>query len=230
MPIKQLKVYLAGPDVFFPDPKHCGENKKTLLAKYNLRGFYPLDNELNPSENLTEFALSIAKANEQLIQDCQIILANLDPWHGPGADNGTAFEMGYMSAKADRDPHNCLIIGYYSNGIPATFADRVSSQVYNGKVHQDTSGRLLSQDGFTIESFGLQDNLMLINAIEKTGGKIFGSFKEAVSNTTDLWQQKQCVIQTYTPMFKQKTMVFASLLAIGAACALTSYSRPTRTF
>ena len=47
---KKPKVYLAGPDIFLPNPMDHGEKLKTICSKYNLEGLYPLDNQLDLSD------------------------------------------------------------------------------------------------------------------------------------------------------------------------------------
>src|SRR4051794_24336273 len=93
------KVYLAGPDVFLPDPVAAGRTKKSLCSTYGFQGVFPLDAKLNldglaPAEQ----ALRISRANEGLIRGCQFIVASLTPFRGPSADVGTAYEMGVASA------------------------------------------------------------------------------------------------------------------------------------
>ena len=72
---------------------------------------------------------------------------------------------------------NLLIVGYTDD--PRTFESRVINMIYGGK-HVVNNGVVKGLDGMTIESFGNADNLMIINAIKKTGGKVCFSFQEAV--------------------------------------------------
>lgn len=189
-----MKVYLAGPDVFYKDAKSKFEQKINILNKYNIQGFSPLDNDIPPLNILcsrSELSLGIAKSNEDLMDKCNIILANLELWHGsPSADIGTAFEIGYMSKKYNDDPNNVLIIGYYPNGIPEKFSERVKKIVYKNQWKKEND-ILMGSDNMIIEDFDNLDNLMLIGAIYKSGGQIYGSFEEAAKNITTQWQQKQ---------------------------------------
>ncbi|HEV2523920.1 MAG TPA: nucleoside 2-deoxyribosyltransferase [Gammaproteobacteria bacterium] len=190
---KKTHAYLAGPDVFLPNPIQIGKDKKAILARYGIEGHFPFDNELPLGENKEprELAFAIAKGNEEMMSTCNVVFANLMPWYGPGTDNGTSFEMGFMSARAMHDP-NILIIGYYPDGIPEKFSARISSMVYNGKVSTSSEGFVSSTEtGRGIESFGLSDNLMIEGAIQKTGGKIYGSFEEAAANVKNLLAEKQ---------------------------------------
>jgi len=190
----KIKVYLAGPDVFLPNPIQIGKDKKAILARHGIEGCFPFDNELPLGKNQQprEVAFAIAAGNEDMISKCTVVLANLMPWYGPGADNGTSFEMGFMSARAMFDDPDVLIIGYYPEGFPDLASKRVADMVYGGKVMTNSDGFLVSTEtGRSIEKFGLHDNLMLIGAIHKTGGKIYGSFEEAAANIKNLLAAKQ---------------------------------------
>ena len=39
-------IYLAGPDVFYPDTMNIGIKKKNICAKYGFVGHYPFDNQI----------------------------------------------------------------------------------------------------------------------------------------------------------------------------------------
>ncbi len=232
--MKKLNVYLAGPDVFYPNAIERGQEKKKSLAACDLIGHYPLDNELPTFTDNYYFGLAIGRANERMMRICQVIMANMDPWHGPSMDVGTAFELGYMSGLAENNP-DILIVGYYSNGIPPNFTERVKQSIYQDQVCRSVNGNLIGADGLTLEEFDMQDNLMLVHAIEKTGGKIFGSFEEAAANIQSLWAKKHAINQAgFMPMYDRDTTraVAAGFgLVMGAlttAVALNSYSKRLR--
>lgn len=39
-------VYLAGPDVFYPDPQAVAVRKKNILSEMGMAGLFPLDNQI----------------------------------------------------------------------------------------------------------------------------------------------------------------------------------------
>lgn len=86
------KVYIAGPDVFRPDAVEHGRRCKAVCAEYGLIGLYPFDNEADTAEE-------IFKGNCALIDECDIVCANLNPFRGDEPDSGTCFELGYGHAK-----------------------------------------------------------------------------------------------------------------------------------
>jgi nucleoside 2-deoxyribosyltransferase len=149
-----MKVYLAGPDVFLPDAVEIGRIKVELCTRYGLTGLYPLDNAVDAA---ARDSLSIFRGNEAMMIEADAIIANLTPFRGPGADAGTAYELGYMAGRGK------LCLGYSND--PSAYADRVP------KFTEVSSrqARLLDATGLTIEDFGLSDNLMIIHALDLHG-------------------------------------------------------------
>lgn len=187
-----LHVYLAGPDVFLPNVLEIGEQKKQLITRAGCIAHFPMDNVIDDFKFDQNTAYRIARKNEELMDKSQVILVNMTPWHAsPSMDVGTAFEAGYMSAKATQHPQDILIIGYTEGSYEPDFATRVSQIVYQNDVIKNPDGQITGSDGTAIESFGGEENLMIDSAIAKTGGKKFRSFTEAVQNIIPLWQAKQ---------------------------------------
>ena len=180
----EIHAYLAGPDVFFPHAKDIGRQRIAYLQTLGVVGHFPLDTEL-PAEVLKNPAQAIrliGDANEKMMLDCcldgriGLILANMSPFHGPSMDVGTAFEAGFMSALSYKK--NVIIIGYTSD--QRSFEDRVVEEIHGGWsniTHKD--GIPHGPDGTMIEAFGGADNLMITNAIVRTGGDIFPTFEDA---------------------------------------------------
>ena len=111
------KVYLAGPDVFLPDAAAVGEAKKRICAAYGFVGLFPLDKDLDLTGlSRWDAALKISAANEALMRSCDLIVAHMTPFRGPGMDGGTAFEMGFMRALGRP------VFGYSNDG--RVFAER----------------------------------------------------------------------------------------------------------
>ena len=192
-----LHVYLAGPDVFKADAIKIGERKKNLLSAANCIGHYPIDNVITNFKRDKETAFRIAQANELVMNKCNVIFVNMTPWYGPSMEVGTAFETGYMSARANFDADDVLIVGYYEGEVELDFAKRVADQCYNGNVIHHADGSVTDPNGVRLESFGLQENLMLVAAINKTGGEIYTSFEEAVKKVHSLWAMKKWMKEYY---------------------------------
>jgi nucleoside 2-deoxyribosyltransferase len=155
MTARNMKVYLAGPDVFLPDAVEFGRRKADLCARYGLTGLYPLDNAVDPAA--ADASLQIFRANEAMMNEADAVIANLTPFRGPSADAGTVYELGYMAARGK------LCLGYSND--PSLYAERVAqfTELKTG------GGRLIDAEGLTIENFGLADNLMMIHALDLHG-------------------------------------------------------------
>lgn len=181
--LRETHVYLAGPDVFFPDAIGIGERKKAFLATLGLIGHFPFDNEIAaaPEDETRATAHKIAAANEHMMLACcdadkiGMILINMTPFRAPMMDTGTAFEAGFMAALSYIRP-DVVLIGYSPD--PRCAEDRLVEDLYGGRVEK-RDGRLFTPDGFALETFGCPENLMVTGAIERTGGHIFKTFEEA---------------------------------------------------
>jgi nucleoside 2-deoxyribosyltransferase len=150
-----MKIYLAGPDVFLPDAIAIGRSKVDICARYGLTGLYPLDNAIDRAA--ADVSLAIFRGNEAMMDASDAIIANLTPFRGPGADPGTAYELGYVAGRGK------LCLGYSND--PAIYADRLR-RIADVKPHDE---RLVDAEGLTVEDFGLPDNLMLIHALDLHG-------------------------------------------------------------
>jgi nucleoside 2-deoxyribosyltransferase len=173
-------IYLAGPDVFRAEEKVKEVSKalKEVAAKYKQHGHFPLDNALSPKSgdyHSQEFSYDIFSANVKLMDDADVIIANIQPFRGPSMDDGTAFEVGYGYAKKK------LIYGYSTSAdlkYPEV-VDRFMKSLKSDSVSTHT-------DEFPqIEDLGKNPvNLMIRESIYETGGKIFKTFEECVIDLT----------------------------------------------
>jgi len=152
------KIYLAGPDVFLPDPIAHGKKLHELCRRHGYQGCFPLDNLIDESDPLS-LAEKIRIANIDLIEACDIVIANLSPFRGPEPDSGTVFEVGYAMAKGKR------VIGYSTDSRP--LLDKTQQILKLGDAKRD-------HDDLEIEDFGLTHNLMYAHCI------VASSFEEAL--------------------------------------------------
>jgi nucleoside 2-deoxyribosyltransferase len=157
------RVYLAGPDVFFPDPERWAAGKKTICQRYGLIGVSPLD--VLPGEPAEwsglPFWRKIAARNESHIRGCQGLIANLTPFRGPSADVGTVYEVGFARALG-------LTIFGYATTTEAFLSRTLTALGEGASSRQD--GSWLDADGLLVEQFGLFDNLMIEGGIVGSGG------------------------------------------------------------
>ncbi len=151
-----MRVYLAGPCVFLPDPVARGTALKAICARHGLTGVYPLDPLEGEPQSWADLheAFRISRRNEAHIASCDALVANLMPFRGPSADVGTVFELGFMRALGRP------VFGWSNDA--RGFADRT-------RAVTGVAGAA-DQDGMLIEDFGLSDNLMIEGAIHASGG------------------------------------------------------------
>jgi nucleoside 2-deoxyribosyltransferase len=152
-----MRVYLAGPDVFLPNPHARAAALKTICSRHGLTGISPLDdlNDEPPAWTDLHEPFRIARRNEAHIASCAALIANLTPFRGPSADAGTVFELGFMRAL------NRPVYGW--TNVATAFATRTRSLL---GVEGETDA-----DGLLIEDFTpLADNLMIDAAIAASGG------------------------------------------------------------
>jgi nucleoside 2-deoxyribosyltransferase len=154
------RVYLAGPEVFFPNAVEQGAEKKRLCAEYGFEGVYPLDNVIDGTEHLPpqEIARRISHGNERLMRSCDLLIANCTPFRSVSMDVGTAFEIGFMQALGKP------VLGY--SNTPADYAARVRAATRAASAIWDAESHAAD-----IEDFGLAENLMIAVAIQDASGE-----------------------------------------------------------
>ena len=177
------RVYLAGPDVFFPEPELWAQRKKSICDRHGLSGVSPLDDW--PDEPAEWAALpfwrKLAERNEARIRSCQAVIANLTPFRGPSADVGTVYEIGFARALGLK------IFGY------ATTTELFLVRTLNtlGEAAQvQPDGSWHDGDGLLVEQFGLFDNLMIEGGITGSGGVLITG---GADRWSDLSLFEQCV-------------------------------------
>ena len=140
------RVYLAGFDVFRRDALSHGQHLKALCQARGMIGLYPLDGQVPDELEPRAKAQWICRANMDAIRSADVVLANLNDFRGAGEpDSGTAFEVGFAAALGKP------IWAYVDDN--RSLHERVS-------VTTDESAAYCA-NGFLVEDFGLNMNLML---------------------------------------------------------------------
>ena len=180
-------IYLAGPEVFLPNPNLVAEEKKAICAAHGFVGRFPLDLEIERSSlEPAQMGWSISRSNEALMMHCDLVIANITPFRGPSADVGTAFEMGFMRALGRP------VLAYTNR--PEPFFDRTVAFVSN-RGGSDSASRTRDPFGMSIENHGFTDNLMLEGAVLSSGATIVRSAVNESDLYTDLRGFTACVEQ-----------------------------------
>ena len=170
-----MRIYLAGPEVFLPDPLALGAAKKAICARHGMEGVFPLDAPAPMPSGPPDWR-RIHAANEAHIQGCDALVANLTPFRGIAADPGTVFELGYMRGLGRP------VFGY--THAPEDYRARIVSARQEADHWRDA-------EGLEIEDFGLAENLMLEGAIAASGGVMLRA--PAPLGWTDLSLFEQCL-------------------------------------
>jgi nucleoside 2-deoxyribosyltransferase len=150
-----VRAYLAGPDVFLPQARDHARRKIEICARHGIIGRTPLNDDLERLPGMADaaFAFAIFRKDIAMMEECDIIIANLTPFRGASADSGTLIEVGWFLGRGRP------IFGYSNSATP--FACRTKAHV---TALPDT------RPGVVVESFGLPDNLMIPGAVLHGGG------------------------------------------------------------
>jgi nucleoside 2-deoxyribosyltransferase len=147
------RIYLAGPDVFFPDRIRIFERLVAACERLGLQGVPPWENKpmADPPPRGPELAQRIYEDNVERIRQCDGVIANLVSFRGHEPDSGTVFEVGFAIALGKP------VVGY---GVaPGSYADRVGQTL---ALKADERGRLREDgNGHIVEDMGHPLNLML---------------------------------------------------------------------
>jgi nucleoside 2-deoxyribosyltransferase len=175
------RIYLAGPEVFLPDPVAAGRRKCVLAEAAGFVGVFPLDAALDLSglDSLAQ-AQKIAHANEELMRSCDMLIANLTPFRGVSMDSGTAYEVGFMRALGRP------VFGY--SNVIADYAARARAFRARGIGPNDGD-----RPDIDIEDFDRAENLMIACGIEFSGGTVVRTAVETGREIDDLQGFKACL-------------------------------------
>lgn len=180
------RIYLAGPEVFLREPRAQAERKKEICARYGFVGAFPMDTKLTlanppgPADGWT-----ISRADEAMMRECDLIVANMTPFRGPSMDVGTAFEMGFMRALGRP-------VFAYTN-VTANYCERVRA-FFGNRIGVRSDGRVLEDaDGNMLEHFEMADNAMMVGAVMSSGAEIVALDVPPEALFTDLRAFEMCV-------------------------------------
>lgn len=182
-----MRIYLAGPDVFLPEPEARAAALKALAARHGLIGVSPLDpvgDEPAEWSGLSE-AMRIAARNEAHMRSCDALIANLTPFRGPSADVGTVYELGFMRALGRP------VFGWSNTTRPLT---ERTLDTRAGRARRVADGAWCDDERLLIEAFGLTDNLMIEGGIAMSGGALVTQDVPAGQRWTDLAAFQRCLV------------------------------------
>jgi nucleoside 2-deoxyribosyltransferase len=155
------RVYLAGPEVFLPDASAVLARKAAMVRAAGLAPLLPVDEQAGRARDTADLAAGIYAGNLALLDVCDLLIANLTPFRGPGADPGTVFELGYVAARG-RPVH---AYSADTRDLAARVRDGIGAA-------PDGRGVLRDPDDLLVEDFGRAENLMPAIACERAGGDV----------------------------------------------------------
>lgn len=160
------KIYLAGCDVFAKNANEVFMRYKSLCDKFGFEGISPFDvsNSFTGDKFSQEHSRYIFGHNVGIIQNCDVVIANIIPFRGACVDDGTAMEIG-LAFGFDK-----IIYGYtpFANDSLET----VTKLLYPNYINSAYP---------VLESFNSNPvNLMIYEAIDFSGGKIFQTFEQCL--------------------------------------------------
>lgn len=169
---RPIHLYLAGPEVFYPDGEERAQAMRALCRAHGLEPISPLDGGEEPLEGTPAaddqrtLAAVIFDNNIAMIERADAVVANMNHFRGPDPDPGTSFELGYGYARGKR----CYV--YAEDG--ETAVDRVH-RFFGGVTRRD-DGSVVDKDGLIVENFGGPFNLMLT----ESSTVVLGGFEDAI--------------------------------------------------
>lgn len=149
-------LYLAGPEVFLPDMTTIRESKLRICEENGFVGDFPVDGEPLPSYPKQMLAKFIALKNQEKIQNCSGVIANITPFRSVSVDPGTAYEIGYATSM--KKP----VFGY--TNCHMNFKNRCIQAF--GKIQ--AGDHIIDIHQIMIEDFDMADNLMIDSAFLNT--------------------------------------------------------------
>jgi nucleoside 2-deoxyribosyltransferase len=147
-------LYLAGPDLHYPDSGELLARKRLVCAAQGLTARVARD-EVDLSSRGGELQAREAYAGALAnIRACDAVVANLTPWRGPGCDPATAFEVGFASALGKP------VLAYLNVEDEAEAEYRGRVEAWFGAA-VDATGLWRDPDGCAVEDLDLPEQAMI---------------------------------------------------------------------
>ncbi len=147
----EYRAYLAGFECFSTNTREVGDGMKKICEKYNFQGIFPPDippdfGELSEEgfKNVYTRCAYFFDRDQLHIRNSNMVIANLNPYHGHEPDSGTVFEaamsygLGY--------PCYCFI----SDERP--LIERISCRKDENGIYRDIEGFVVENFGFPLSS------------------------------------------------------------------------------
>ncbi len=153
------KIYIAGPDVFLKNAVEDLNKKKSFCEKNNFVGLIPFDADVDFSQSDVKIRKDIYDANIQMIQDTDIVIANMNNFRHNEQDAGTIFEIGYAVALEKE-------VYIYTSDTRTVIEKTIE---IDRKFHIE-NGQYYDSNDMLIEGFGAKFNIMINESVEIING------------------------------------------------------------
>lgn len=165
---KDVKLYLAGPEVFRPDAREHADIQCELCRKYGFIGLHPMDNNVDIANSSYETAVKRYRGDVNQVRVCDIVVANCNSFRGLLIDDGTAYELGFSNALGKPS------YGYIKDS--RSYRTRAIAEGLNVRL---PSGNYADRNGYVyVDDFGTLINLMMQCGMTEHGGRlVVGSFE-----------------------------------------------------
>ena len=169
-----VRIYLSGPDIFHFKAAEIDTNKKAICERYGLEGVSQLDiGEDRKFNGDASQATKIYNQIRDLIQSCDLLVANISPFRGPSLEVGTALEIGMMLGFGKP------VVGYSLND--KNYAERLMSLHNVFELPLNEEGKNLeAPDGLLVENFNLAEGALISGALQSAKMPISEDFESAV--------------------------------------------------
>jgi nucleoside 2-deoxyribosyltransferase len=162
-----VKVYLAGPEVFSHDAPVIFEKAVKFAKEIGLVPLSPFDAvPASHVKNDVSMAKKIYQGNVGLIDECDVVVANLSSFRGSEPDSGTVFEVGYAIARGKK------VIAFIEQ--ESHYYEKVMKV---SRIFRDESGGWRDEQQRWVEEMGMQFNLMIACSVDKI---VIGSIEHAL--------------------------------------------------
>lgn len=162
-----MKVYLAGPEVFSHDAPVIFEKAVKFAKEIGLVPLSPFDAvPTSHVKNDVSMAKKIYLGNIGLIDECDVVVANLSSFRGSEPDSGTVFEVGYAIARGKR------VIAFIEQ--ESFYHEKVMKI---SRIFRDESGGWRDDQQRWVEEMGMQFNLMIACSVDQI---VIGSIEHAL--------------------------------------------------
>lgn len=169
---RKLNIYIAGPDVFFPEVLAHAEQQRWVCIMNEFNALHPVDNDLPERDRDLRAAMEVYRGNLRQIKACDIVVANCNPFRSPFyMDHQTSLEIGVAIGMQK------IVYGHI-----ASATDLKTRVVQNYPMRSvDEHGVHIDRDGNVVEDFITLCGVMPHCGIIESGGRIVvGTFEDCI--------------------------------------------------